>query len=167
MISKKDLSDDLVILIKDHDIDLRDINRAIRNYDPMVTKYTRDQQYGYSVRVEDRNRGVPAFWVDFYRDEDSGEIESEWNGFVYRTKWTEEIIESLFRMDTTVWEKAESVAFHYLSDQYLIDYVNGRYEFAFEVEPYTLMNKAKKNTVQPKPSAKTKETTKPRRRDRK
>lgn len=141
MISKKNLSDDLVILIRDHKIDLKDINRAIRNYDPMVTKYRRND-CGYNVRVEDRYRGVPAFWVDIYRDEDTKEIVSEWSGITYRTNWTEEIVESLFRMDTTVWEKAESAAFHYLSDQYLIDYVNGRYEFAFEVEPYTLENKS-------------------------
>ncbi len=151
------------------DSDIRDINRAIRGYDPVV--YTVDEdpwECGYSVLVGDKNRRIPPMWIDYYMN--MGEVESEWNiDYIdYSPKMgRERLIVSLYQYDEEVFDYADSIAFEYLADNGCIKYDKDKRCYKTvckKARPVKSENNPKsptkrKNTVQPKSSAKTKETT--------
>lgn len=134
-------------VLERYNLTLDDVNEAIRNYKPMVTKVEGRKPHlkGYRVTVEDENGDVCPIEVDLYRgqfsivDPDQGDkIRSSvrFGGYsnARRTSYNKA---RLFEPDSGIRKRVVNVAFDYLCEHGMIveeEVVHTRYRLVLGVE---------------------------------
>lgn len=154
-------------IMETYGLTLEYMKEAAINYRPVVTKVDDTGLHGmYSVYVEDRNGKVCPMRVDFFQTFPDFFPYNE-DRFYSCVRGTDHNMPIPTCWCPANW-KAEKIATDYLYRNGII--VDNEEKIVIhnrKLVPGKIPGNMRENTVQPKPSAKTKETTKPRRRDRK
>lgn len=90
-------------LLKMYNITRYDIN----HYDPIADKIEDNGKGWYSVRVADKRKKLPTFWLDYSAKDEGG----DWNQYIFHTNNAEDMLRQCLQDDNWVFEVAESIGF--------------------------------------------------------